>query len=270
MTRDGFAVPLARAAAGSLLFALPLLMTQEMWEIGFYMEPQRLGAFLALSLPLLAGLAYFSGFREDEAWPDAVIDAFVAFAVGAAVAALVLGVLAVLSPPTGPDELIRKVALQAVPGGMGATLAQTQLGQHRADRERRRARTGYGGELFLMAAGALFFAFNVAPTEEIVHLAQRMSHLQGLLLVPLSLLVMHGFVYHVGFHGQRSRPERAGFLAELVRFTVGGYAAALLVSLFVLWVFHRTDGLGFDLLLMTTVVLAFPASIGAAAARLIL
>ncbi|MDF1585410.1 TIGR02587 family membrane protein [Marinimicrococcus flavescens] len=270
MEERGFALPLARAGAGALLFALPLLMTQEMWEIGFYMEPLRLAVFLAVGLPLLAGLAYFSGFREDLAWPDAVIDAFVAFAVGAGVAFLLLAVLGVLASPASLEEIVRKVALQAVPAGMGATLAQTQLGQQRGSPERRREGTGYAGELFLMAAGALFLAFNVAPTEEVVLLSYKMSHLHAFLLVPLTLIVMHGFVYGVGFAGQRRRPEKASLLAEVVRFTIGGYAAALLVSLFVLWVFQRTDGLGVDLLVVTTVVLAFPAAIGAAAARLIL
>jgi uncharacterized membrane protein len=48
------------------------------------------------------------------------------------------------------------------------------------------------------------------------------------------------------------------------------YALALLVSLYVLWSFGRSDGLAFGELLMQTVVLGFPAAIGAAAARLIL
>jgi uncharacterized membrane protein len=38
----------------------------------------------------------------------------------------------------------------------------------------------------------------------------------------------------------------------------------------VLWSFSRSDGLAFGELLMQTVVLGFPAAIGAAAARLML
>ena len=45
---------------------------------------------------------------------------------------------------------------------------------------------------------------------------------------------------------------------------------ALAISLYALWTFGRTDGLAAAPMLMATVVLAFPASIGAAAARLIL
>ena len=42
-----FLVALARAFAGALIFGLPLLMTMEMWALGFYMEPLRLALFLA-------------------------------------------------------------------------------------------------------------------------------------------------------------------------------------------------------------------------------
>ena len=45
---------------------------------------------------------------------------------------------------------------------------------------------------------------------------------------------------------------------------------ALAISLFTLWTFGRTDAVGAGPLLMTTVVLGFPAGLGAAAARLIL
>jgi uncharacterized membrane protein len=51
---------------------------------------------------------------------------------------------------------------------------------------------------------------------------------------------------------------------------VVGYAVVLLVSVYVLWTFGRTEGLdGFETI-RATVVLGFPASIGAAAARLLL
>ena len=34
-----FAVDLLRAFGGAMLFSLPMLMTMEMWWLGFYMEP---------------------------------------------------------------------------------------------------------------------------------------------------------------------------------------------------------------------------------------
>ena len=42
------------------------------------------------------------------------------------------------------------------------------------------------------------------------------------------------------------------------------------ISLYLLWVLARIDDASLDTVVMTTVVLSFPAAVGAAAARLIL
>jgi uncharacterized membrane protein len=81
---------------------------------------------------------------------------------------------------------------------------------------------------------------------------------------------MHAFVYALEFRGQTSlHPEIAAW-SEFLRVTVVAYLLALLVCLYVLWSFGRSDGLASAELLIQTVVLGFPAAIGAAAARLIL
>ena len=81
---------------------------------------------------------------------------------------------------------------------------------------------------------------------------------------------MHVFVYAVEFRGQASRPDHATVAGEFLRLTVVGYAMVLVISAYVLWTFGRTDGLDTLEQVHATVVLGFPASIGAAAARLIL
>ena len=48
-----------------------------------------------------------------------------------------------------------------------------------------------------------------------------------------------------------------------------GYGIALLVSLYVLWSFGRTDGVAMAEIANMLVVLGFPASLGAATARLV-
>ena len=69
--------------------------------------------------------------------------------------------------------------------------------------------------------------------------------------------------------GQEARPENAGFGRTFLHFTVAGYGIALLVSLYVLWTFERTDGASIEVVAMMAVVLGFPAALGAATARLI-
>ena len=77
-----FAVGLARAFGGAIIFSLPIFMTMEMWHLGFYMDRVRLILFLFLGIPLLVGLSHFAGFEATFGWKDDLLDAFVAYAVG--------------------------------------------------------------------------------------------------------------------------------------------------------------------------------------------
>lgn len=128
----------------------------------------------------------------------------------------------------------------------------------------------YGGELFIMVVGALFLALNLAPTEEMILIAYKMTAWHALALVLLSLAIMHGFVYAVEFRGGTQRPQHIAWWSVFLRFTVVGYTLALLISLSVLWCFGVLDGTALRDVVLATVVLSFPAAIGAAAARLIL
>ena len=265
-----FGVGLARAFGGAIIFGLPILMTMEMWQIGVAMPPLRLLLLLLISLPLLVGLSAMAGFERTVDLRNDVLDAFVALAVGMTASAAILFLLAVLRPDHSLAEVVGRVGLQAVPASIGALLAQSQLGPRDEDDERRREEAGYGGEIFLMAVGALFLAFNIAPTEEIVLIAARMTRWHSLAMVATSLLVMHAFVYAVEFHGQAHVPEGTPWWSVFLRYTVVGYVAVLLMSAYMLWTFGRLDGVTGGELASIVLVLGFPGAVGAAAARLIL
>ena len=269
-----FLIGVSRALGGAVIFGLPLLMTMEMWEIAFYIPPLRLGALVALSLPMLVFLSYYSGFRETTRLRDDVLDAFVALALGAVASAIVLLLVGAITRETSAADAVGKIALQTVPASIGALLADDQLGGE-SRREEHEEKLGDGGpgylaELALMSVGALFLGFNVAPTEEIVLIQYRLDAWQILLLVLASVAVMHAFVYAVEFHGQEKHPEHVGPSEAFLRFTVVGDVAALLTSAFGLWVFGRFDGVPFAAAVQAIVVLGFPAAVGAAAARLLL
>jgi putative integral membrane protein (TIGR02587 family) len=265
-----FAVGAGRAFAGALLFCLPMLMTMEMWWLGFYMDPLRLALLLTLMLPLLVRLARFGGIRRTASVWDELADALVAVGVAFVASALVLWIFGVIAPHMPLHEILGKVALQAFAGSIGAILAQNQLGSRQAEDDLRKAESSYGGEIFLMVVGALFLSLNVAPTEEMILIAYRMEVWQEIGLALLTIVLMHAFVYTLEFGGtERPRPEE-DFWSIFVRYTVVGYAVVILVSLYVLWTFGRTEGTSIQQILSTAIVLAFPGAIGAAAARLIL
>lgn len=262
---------LSRAFAGALLFALPLMMTMEMWALGFYAHPSRLLIFLLVNFAILVGLSRFGSFERTATLFEDILDAFAAVGIAILASATVLALFGIVTLEMRLDEIVGKVAVQSLPCSFGAMLARKQLsgGESAEDAIQKERTAGYGGQLFLMLAGALFLAFNVAPTEEMILISFMMSPIQAILLILLSILLLDAFVYGIGFAGQRERPQDVARASLFLRFTLAGYGVALIASLYVLWTFGRTDGLDIGQIAMTVSVLAFPAAIGAAIARLV-
>ncbi|MEO6589022.1 MAG: DUF2391 family protein, partial [Pyrinomonadaceae bacterium] len=103
-----FLIGLTRAFAGAILFVFPMIMTMEMWTLGFAVERYRLAFFIFLSIPLLIGLSYFIGFEETSNLTDDLTDAFVAYAVGFVTSAVLLFLFGILSFDMSADEIIGK------------------------------------------------------------------------------------------------------------------------------------------------------------------
>ncbi len=266
-----YAMGLARAFAGSILFGLPLLMTMEMWFLGSSLHPARLLVFLCVNFAILVGLSRFGGFERTDRLGEDLMDACAACGVGILGSAAILWLFAIVDGTMPLDEIAGKIAIQSVPASFGAMLARKQLGSGGAEAEEEAAvrGAGYGGQLFLMAAGALFLSFNVAPTEEMALIAYMMSPWQLLALVALSVLLLHVFVYAIGFAGQHESPDGMGAARTFLSHSIPGYGIALAVGLYVLWTFGRIDGTAIDQVAATMAVIAFPGALGAAVARLV-
>ena len=269
-----YARALGRAFAGAIIFSLPLLMTMEMWWLGFYLDRIKLLQFIAVNFLVLVGLARVSGFEPSVGLADDILDAFAAYSVAVVASLVVLAMFGIITPEMPPGEIIGKLAVQSVPASFGAMLASKQLtgdgGSDPAEGDKKeKARSSYGGELFLMLAGALFLGFNVAPTEEMVLISYRMTGWHGIALVLTSIVLLHAFVYALGFKGTEQRAPDSGFLTSFIRFSIVGYGIAVLVSLYVLWTFGRTEDLSAPQIAAMVAVLGFPSAIGAAIARLV-
>ena len=262
-----FFVGLARAFGGAVLFSLPLLMTMEMWWLGFYLDRVKLLLFMVLMIPVVVALDYFSGFEETASWREDLMDGMIAYGVGLVASLVILLLFGIVDLGQPLREVVGKVAIQSVPASFGAVLANSQLaGNGDGAEQRRKEDAGYAGQLFIMAAGAVFLAFNVAPTEEMILISFIMTPWHGLALVLASLAMVHGFVYSSGFRGTPGAPRGTSAWSLFLRFSVVGYAAALLVSACVLWTFGRYDSGAFGAHVMEAIVLGFPAALGAAAA----
>ncbi len=280
-----FLVGIGRGAAGALIFGLPMLMTMELWQLGFYMERKRLLVLVLFNVPLLVMLARLVGFERTYSLTQAVRDAMIAYGLGILISAIILFLLGDLQEGISWAAMIGKVAIQAVPASIGALLGRSQLGHQngsngapqgsspKADAEgvvQDKMSSSYAHELFLMSVGALFLNLNVAPTEEIILISYKMTPWHALATIVASIAIMHAFVYTVAFKGTHQMPKAAPWWHVLVRFTLPGYIVAMVVSMYVLWLFGRLDGKAVNQILTSSIVLSFPGAIGAAAARLIL
>ncbi len=266
-----YAQHLGRAVAGGIIFSLPILMTMEMWWLGFSLDRIKLLQFVLVNLLLLVGLSRLSGFEETQSLGDDVLDAFAAYGAAALASFGLLAVFGIITPGMPAGEIVGKVAIETVPASFGAMLAGKQLGGNGGEEVgNKRERASYPGQLFLMGAGAIFLGFSVAPTEEMMLISFRMGPWHSIALIALSILLLHALVYTVGFKGQEKPDEANGFLSVFLRFTLVGYAIAVLVSLYLLWTFGRTEGSDPVEIASMVAVLAFPGALGAAIARLVI
>lgn len=271
MSNQEYALGLARAFGGAIIFGLPLLMTMEMWSLGLSIHPARLLLFVVLNFCVLVVLSRFGGFEPTDSIVEDLLDALGAYAVGIAASGLILALFNLVNTSMPMGELAGMIAVQSIPTSFGAILARKQLGEGEGEKseEQKLRSDGHAGELFLMLAGALFLAFNVAPTEEVILIGFKMTPWHSLALVAASLLALHALVFAIGLPGQERGPKGYGWMRLFVSYTIPGYAIAVLVSLYILWTFGRVDGQEVHAIAGSMVVLGFPASIGAAIARLV-
>ena len=101
-----FAIGLARAFGGALIFSLPILMTLEMWWLGFSMDEFKLALLLLLTIPLLIGLSHYMGFEDTFGFKDDALDAFVALAVGFVAGTATLSLFSVIGFNMSAHEII--------------------------------------------------------------------------------------------------------------------------------------------------------------------
>ncbi|MGH6658596.1 MAG: DUF2391 family protein, partial [Sphingomicrobium sp.] len=111
---------LSRAFAGATIFSLPLLLTMEMWWLGFYLEPWRLVQFSLFNVVILYFLSRVAGFEESHNAIDDVLDAFAAYGVAAIAASLLLWLIGVIRPEMTAGEIAGTIMIQAVPASFGA------------------------------------------------------------------------------------------------------------------------------------------------------
>lgn len=266
----------ARGVAGGLLFSLPLLYTMEVWWSGFLAPPWRLAAYVIGTFALLLGYNHFVGIRADSSFADVVIESFEEMGIGFVIAALVLWLLGQITLEMPGDEVLGKIVIEAMTVAIGVSVGTAQLGADDGDKGREddtgeghEAGNTIGRQLVIALCGAVLFAANVAPTEEIVMIAVEVSTGRLIGLVAFSLALAALVLYYSEFAGARQN-VRFDRHHDVLIGSVITYAVALVASGLILWFFGRFDGHTPILCLAQAVVLGVPATLGASAGRLLL
>ena len=262
-----------RGLAGGLIFSLPLLYTMEVWWAGFIARPGRMLVYLLAVFLLLLGYNRFAGLRRDASWVEVAIDSVEELGLGVVIAAITLFTVGRIGAHTTFEEALGMIVIEAGIVAIGVSVGTAQLGTGDDDDAGMGGdddeEVHFGGQLVMTLCGAVLFAANVAPTDEIVMIAAETSPARLLLLCAFSLAMGALILFFTDFaRAHRYSPRETH--AQAVAGTIVTYAAALVASAAILWFFGRFDGQGLEVIIAETVVLGFPATLGASAGRLLL
>ena len=135
--------------------------------------------------------------REDASFSEVAIDSVEEMGLGLAAAALLLFLLGRIDLSMEPMEIVGKIVAEGLVMSIGVSIGTAQFGKQVKPEE---GGPGYRQHepwrhLGLAACGAVVFAANVAPTEEIVILAGELT-LAGLLCVLVLSILIGAMILH--------------------------------------------------------------------------
>ena len=260
-------VGVGRALGGAIIFTMPVMLTMEIWTMAFYVHPSRLLWILLVSFPVFVKISSLIGFTESRKLFDNVVDVFVAYTFGFLIATLALLLFGVTGPNDSVSVNIAAVTLIAIPASLGALLGRSELGSGEHSRKPERKRID---EMAILSVGALYLAFNIAPTDEIIQVSHHMSAWQLLVMFLATLGIMYIFAGCCSYQARQCDSSRLRLLVSQLCYTSMAFLVAFTISLFLLWGFDQTGDLSWTEIVACTVVLLLPAGVGAAAAHFII
>lgn len=256
------------------MFSLPLLYTMEVWWTGFTAHPFRLLAYVMATFLLLLGYNRYAGLRRDSSMTEVAIESVEEMGIGLFLAGLVLFLLGRITLEMPISEIGGVIVVEAMTVAIGVSIGTAQLGAGGKEDEglggsSNKNEIHFGGQMVLAFLGAVLFAANLAPTEEIVIVAIETSWLKLMGVALFSLLIAFLILHYSDFKGA-AEFVRADHPTIILLGTVVTYAIALSAAALILWFFGRFDGVTMFTALAQTVTLGLAATLGASAGRLLL
>jgi uncharacterized membrane protein len=285
-----------RATVGAfVVVGISYLYTMEAWWLAWQLDTTHLLVFTVAGIAIVLELARTIGFHKqnesdgsrDEGssgdgdsvgdgessgdWRlgsavyDTVTDATEAIVQSFVAAYVVLFLFGVLTFDDSPVTAARLGIFHVVPLGFGAALANDLFAGSGGEQPSRKFAESVG----VFALGAIFLSAPIALTQEmeLIVTYTEWSRLAGLLVA--TLLATHLTLFELELQGQDRRVRHRSKLLQVGHtFTV--YAVGVVVAVALLAAFGHFDGQPVSVWVQETVVLAFPTSVGASAAQVVL
>jgi len=266
-----------RGIAGGLMFSLPLLYTMEVWWSGFMLHPWRIVAYVVATFGILLFYNRFAGLRRDATLREVAIDSVEEMGIGIVLATLVLFLTNRLDWEADHLGAVGKIAMEAMTVAIGVSVGTAQLGASDGgdcgvsgeDEDPKHKPDSYLPQSALALCGAVLFAANVAPTDEVSVIAMESPSWKLLLIALFSMLVGMLILFFAEFRGSSTHVARGSVILGL-RGVFTTYGIALGSSAALLWFFGKLDDEPLSQCVAQTVVLGLPAVLGASAGRLLL
>lgn len=252
-----------------------MLYTMELWWEGFIASPGSLLLYVLFTFLLLLGYNRYAGLHREASAGEVAIDSIEEMGLGLIIAALVLFLLGRIDVGMPVHEVVGKIVIEAMAVAIGVSVGTAQLGVKPESDEKSPTKDteddppDVWGQTVLAFCGAILFAANVGPTEEIIMIGIEAAPWRLIALALFSMLIGSLILFFSAFSGS-DRFVRRGSAFWLTFGVAGTYAVSLLAATLILWFFGRFQGATLGVAVSQIVVLALPAMLGASAGRLLI
>lgn len=269
---------LAKGSAGAFIFGLPLLYTMEVWFAGKSFSETFHLAFLLIMIPANMLLVFIAGYRRK--WSKTLFDTFMesisSCGLGIVLSAGILWLIGAINYLN--KSHIGIILMEGLIMSLGISFANFKFNSRQDDSagfalpksllQKLSPKKTLLQEIIASVAGAVIFTLNIAPTEEVMVIATRLSPLKLFLLLIAEFIVSYIIISVVGNKSDHVLDDK--FQSPIMH-TLHTVALSLLVSyLFVLALGFSHPETSSNIFLPMVIVLALPGVIGASAGRSIL
>ena len=264
-----------RGITGALLVVgVTFHYTMETWWWGWTLPLTYLVGYAFIGLTLIMVITRHIGFHEAKQdrrgqsypWWYVSIDFAEILTQSFVASYVILLLLGIIDLTSSLDHVVRLGLIEVVPLGFGAAMANRLFGttgEEEAEKELQFPRN-----IAIFTVGALFVSSTIAPTQEMELISAHMGWVRHFMLIASTLVMIYLVLYELEFKDQHARVKQSKRLQIGTVFLV--YMVGTTTAFLMLLSFGHFIDATVALVYQETVVLAFPAAIGAAAAEMVI